>query len=565
MKKWICMTAFLLGISPVQSQTIFRVPSEYPTIQAAIDEVWCEQDIILIAPGTYTGAGNQDMVIDGKTVTLRGDGKPEEIIINAGGSEVEVHNLFNITGYSWAETRMRNLTLQGSWGKSCIKGIEAYILLESCIVRDNLMAPYGGGVFLWDGVLFSFNTTFQNNHSFGSGGAVWARNVSLSNCVFEDNYAGNQGGGLFAERVSEITNCEFRNNEAQWDGGGASLQGDANIFRTLFESNTSYNYGGGCHFYLGSYLKMDMCRIVGNSSALGGGGEIYNWIECDITNCIFAENEASYEGGGFAIGGVFWGSFINNTIYGNNAAAAGGGIRLNQIYNLEFVNCINWDNSASQAPELYLTDQDFPGSEANVYISNCILEESETLISGENHHLSFGERIIPINPDLSDPEAGNYQLSFRSVCVDNGRSSDVPDCDISGFPRPIGNGIDIGAYEYQTPLTIGTHLYMEDTNITTGDKLTLEMLNATGDWGKPVVKVLVLEVGGAFYFYPDWLRDFSYEEVTIEYGRQWQEILSFIWPDNSGSGSGLCFWGAILNPDDFTTIGEIDSVNWCYY
>lgn len=560
------LVVLCIGVTcPVFSQTIFRVPSEYPTIQAAIDEAGGEQDIILLAPGLYSGEGNRDVQVDGMTITIKGDGEPEDVVIDAGGSEGNKHNIFNITGYSNKEFRMRNLTLQGSWGKSSITSSYTYVIIKSCIFRDNQMATYGGAVNSFYGMLYCFNTRFQNNRVLVGGGAITAYYSSLSGCVFEDNYAGNHGGGLNSLWFTEIKECVFRNNEARWDGGGVSIGGDAYISDSTFKSNSSYNYGGGGFFIMGSYVKLDRCVFMNNVSAAGGGCEIYNWNECDITNCVFANNYASYEGGGIEIGGVFWGRFINNTVCGNSAGSAGGGLRLNQTYDLEITNCITWNNSAPRAPELFLTDKENPGYEANVEIAYSVIEESETLVEGENHHLTFGDGIIPINPDFLDPESQNYQLSCSSVCIDNGRSEGAPDKDCFGSPRPIGSNVDMGAYEFQTALLPGMHLFMEDITLTAGDTFALNALNVTETWSESVAMVLVLEINGTFYFYPTWQTAFSFAESTLDYGRQWKEIVSLQWPGNVGFGSGLTFWGALLNPEDFSLIGDIDAITWSYF
>ncbi|MBN2589216.1 MAG: hypothetical protein JXA96_05110, partial [Sedimentisphaerales bacterium] len=61
-----------------------KVPSDYPNIQAAIDDA-NDGDIVLVAPGTYTGEGNRDIDFMGKAITVKSEYGPESCIIQCGG------------------------------------------------------------------------------------------------------------------------------------------------------------------------------------------------------------------------------------------------------------------------------------------------------------------------------------------------------------------------------------------------------------------------------------------------------------------------------------------------
>ena len=59
------------------------VPSQYPTIQAAVNAA-LNGDTVIIAPGTYTGAGNRDIIVN-KPITIRSQDGPETCIIDCNG------------------------------------------------------------------------------------------------------------------------------------------------------------------------------------------------------------------------------------------------------------------------------------------------------------------------------------------------------------------------------------------------------------------------------------------------------------------------------------------------
>ena len=61
-----------------------RVPSEYATIQAAIDEAE-QYDTVLLAEGTHRGPGNRDVDFRGKSILVHGEGGPESCIIDCEG------------------------------------------------------------------------------------------------------------------------------------------------------------------------------------------------------------------------------------------------------------------------------------------------------------------------------------------------------------------------------------------------------------------------------------------------------------------------------------------------
>src|SRR5262249_26782159 len=61
------------------------VPSQYSTIQAAIDA--CNDgDEVIVADGTYTGAGNKDLTLHGHPITVRSQNGPASSIIDCQGS-----------------------------------------------------------------------------------------------------------------------------------------------------------------------------------------------------------------------------------------------------------------------------------------------------------------------------------------------------------------------------------------------------------------------------------------------------------------------------------------------
>ena len=62
-----------------------NVPADYPTIQAGIEAAE-NGDIVLVADGIYTGTGNKNIELQGKTITVKSLNGPENCVIDCENS-----------------------------------------------------------------------------------------------------------------------------------------------------------------------------------------------------------------------------------------------------------------------------------------------------------------------------------------------------------------------------------------------------------------------------------------------------------------------------------------------
>ncbi len=72
MLRRIQMLTFVLGFTAVAGAETLRVPSEYPTIQAAMAAT-VNGDTVLVADGTYTGPGNMNTWFGMRAITVRSE------------------------------------------------------------------------------------------------------------------------------------------------------------------------------------------------------------------------------------------------------------------------------------------------------------------------------------------------------------------------------------------------------------------------------------------------------------------------------------------------------------
>lgn len=131
---------------------------------------------------------------------------------------------------------------------------------------------------------------------------------------------------------------------------------------------------------------------------------------------------------------------INNTFAGNGSEIWGGGITLENpdVENVILRNNICSDNVWYQIgidPEISLQEVTVDYNLIDGY------RDFEGELRGDNYQEG--------DPLFVNPSAGNFHLQSGSPAVDQGSNVDAPVGDFDGISRPQGNGIDIGAFEYQ--------------------------------------------------------------------------------------------------------------------
>jgi len=212
------------------------VPLQYATIQAALDAVQ-DGSYVVVAEGTYTGAGNRDLDTKGTYVFLMSQGGPSACVIDCQdlGRGFYIHS--------------------GETNDTVIQGFT---------VRNGLAASNGGAVFCQNAGPLIRNCIVEcSKVGAGNGGGIYCDSsggVRFVNCIIRDNVvpAGDlvSGGGICIEDTSsaEMVNCLIVDNSAE---GG--------------------NLGGGGVAVIATDITMTSCTVAGNYSgtlAFGGGGGI---------------------------------------------------------------------------------------------------------------------------------------------------------------------------------------------------------------------------------------------------------------------------------------------------
>lgn len=349
---------------------------------------------------------SKDLTINGNGYSLNGDGKTRIMEIN--GNHVTLNNIIFENGKSYRGGAIYN---------------NGNLTVNNCVFQNNTVTDDEGGAIYSDGDLKIQKSIFQNNfantddagaiyskksldisdskflynHAYVDGGAIYCEaganivntlfnfnsangssqkceggairtlgKLTLKGCEFNGNYAENRGGAIeawgFVKQNTEtltIENCEFNGNVA---GGTSTFLGDmggaisAYRIKFLGEDNSFIgNIGNDGGAIFTKYVDGDIENITfKNNQAGGDGGAIVIAEEYDgkFTHCIFEKNSAKGRGGALFLQSHFSDVTLTHNAFINNSAAFGnsgytfnnGGIFGGEAFNLG----PNWYGSTSQ-------------------------------------------------------------------------------------------------------------------------------------------------------------------------------------------------------------------------
>lgn len=201
----IVSTAIVLMLSINAFGATFHVPTEYETIQGAIDAA-SDGAVIMVADGTYTGEGNRNVDFCGKAITVQSENGPENCIIDCEqkgrgfnfhqeeGKDAILRGFTITNGYGYYNSPEHTVSLPGGGAIHC-KGASPTI--ENCILRNNDSSGfyghpvgYGGGIYMSDASPDIIACRiFQNQANAGAGIFCRYSSPRLSNSIISHNTA----------------------------------------------------------------------------------------------------------------------------------------------------------------------------------------------------------------------------------------------------------------------------------------------------------------------------------------------------------------------------------------
>jgi hypothetical protein len=299
--------------------SVIRVPSDYPTIQEALNHA-NPYDTVLVASGIYyenivwpqvngirlVGSGIGSSIIDG---SFSGS------VITLSSSEIDT------------STIIEGFTIQN--GSSDWMGGGIFADSSSPTIQNNEIrsctAKIGGGIAFYSHYSLPIHPVILyneilGNHADSLGGGIFVSGGISSNVVIVGNNVHDNsawwGGGIMCKRHGSmiIANSVYE-NEAEV-GAGIYSHGSILVQANTVKENVASKKGGGIYLYTSSVVGN---LITSNVSDSVGGG-LYCFTGYVIGNTIF-ENTAPTGGGLYSV----YASIVSNEI-SKNVADSGGGV-----------------------------------------------------------------------------------------------------------------------------------------------------------------------------------------------------------------------------------------------
>jgi len=321
---------------------------------------------------------------------------------------------------------------------------------------------YGGAIYSV-GELHLINCTLSGNSVTGGNGGTGgsggdSRNVSTNGSGIFPGLSGSGGAGgsgfggaVYNGMTASILGCTFSGNAAQGGasatggnqangvgtqgakGGDASGAGLCNVMQAVLTNSTFYSnaVSGGTGGTGGDGTGSLSTGGDGGNGGNGNGGSVYNAGSMAVVNCTLSTGGATGGTNGVAGSGRFGGSAgsMGDSHGGNLASLSGTVVLLNTIL-ANNTSGGNGYGSVTDAGHNLSSDASIPlgaaGSKVNVPVKLGALANNG-------------------GPTLT------MALLAGSPAIDAiGTGSPFPATDQRGVQRPLGNGADIGAYEFGT-------------------------------------------------------------------------------------------------------------------
>ena len=475
------MLAGVLIASSTYADTLL-VPDEYPTIQAAVDAA-LDGDEIIVAPGEYTSTADNIVRIEGKRLSIRANGTPEETVLNgedarrcilisggatqgtiisgfsiingrapegAGisgtdGTEIEVHDCII--------TQNRAIKIDGSNFSGVGGGIgsdsTSQCFLRSSIVQGNSAEDVGGGAFFRaTGCIVDTSQFFNNQADSGVGAAIYfqAQDVTLLDSVICGNipsYDQVWGGVLIDKEGTCIADycLDTNENNVPDQCEGVNVRNVPDDYKTIqaavdaaavndliLIANGTYTGTGNAVIELGE----KRLRIQGQAEVIIDGENQRRGLSITdasasgtiINNLTFRNGSSDQQGGGALVENQTDIAFVWCAFSGNRAEQ-GAGIAMTGTQ-AAFSYCTIFENTSGST-----TGGDGSGAgmlcrNSSVELDYCIFEGNAIVEGG----FGGGGGIAAFNSELALRDSEVHRNSISTINGTGGAGLYLEDCSL---------------------------------------------------------------------------------------------------------------------------------------
>lgn len=295
--------------------------------------------------------------------------------------------------------------------------------------------------------------TLQHGNAGDGAGALLREGGRLFKCKITENQGGDGGGICYDDGTAAtvaVEECIVSYNKGRRGGG---MWCKATVKNSIFEYNETTAGGAG--------VLLNPGRLIGCIVRFNKATEDFGGVRAcsgtypdhsQVINCLIYGNEGR-EVGGLSIDDNM-GDVIGNTIVCNNHHHANpeSGVNINRNYSTNkecvFYNNVIWGNmkdgvvAEQQINDNVLCYENF----ANNAIATKVPDGITALILNADNAATDG-------PGFKDPTQNDFSLLKGSVLIDKGLTDKAGvSVDVAGKARVVGAAVDMGAYEFQSPM-----------------------------------------------------------------------------------------------------------------
>lgn len=192
----------------------------FDSVQEALNAA-ASGDEVVLADGLYTGLGNRELSLGGKTLLVRGENGSATSVIDC----EEQGRAFDLAG-SLDVLTLRGLTIRNGLARAggALRMLAGSSLtVEQCQLESCTSFTHGGALYSRDSFPILRGSRLSQNLARGShGGAAYVRGGGLAvrNCLIDRNSCSTTGGGVYVDScLAALDGCTFADNLAQGFGG----------------------------------------------------------------------------------------------------------------------------------------------------------------------------------------------------------------------------------------------------------------------------------------------------------------------------------------------------------